>query len=448
MVFSRLPEAARTRRVRAYTAEAQTLDNGLSVELVRMPHLHSAFVGCFVRVGSRHETAKTNGVSHFLEHMLFRGCDGYASPAELNAAIEDLGGQWEGFTTRDYTGYQTTVQSDAAPEALDMLGRMLTSPTYDDLALEKKIVGEEMLDSLDESGRNIELDTVAHAWTFADHPLGWPIEGTKAIVDRLDADGLELHRRRFYGAKNCVVCVAGRFDLRRVHRAIASRFLEMPAGRPRADGARPRVPATTGRLRYVPYPGPQTRLRITFRTPPEGHPDFLPLVLLRRWLDGGLSARLQVELVDRRGLAYEVGATIESYSDLGLFDFELNVAHDNIPPALEALSAIVDEVRREPLDPDGFARVQRRTRTGLDFMLDAPAELGGHFAVNRLFRKLETPEARAEAIMALEPRELRRVARRYLSPRTVTGAAVGGASKSQVRAARTAWRRFVRGLDD
>lgn len=422
--------------------------NGLTVQLVPLPHLHSAFVGHFIRVGSRHETRSTNGLSHFLEHMLFRGCDGFQTPGELNAAIEDLGGQWDGFTTRDYTGYQTSVHPSGVPDAIEILGRMVRTPSYEDIDVERRIVVEEMLDALDEKGRNIELDTVAHDHAFAEHALGWPIEGTRKNLDRFDVESLEAHRQKFYGARNSVLCVAGRFDARKVSRAIARGFGDLFPGRRRADRPRPRLLEAPKPLRYVHDPGPQSRLRISFRVAPEQHADHRALVLLRRWLDGGLSARLQVELVDRLGLAYEVGASLESYSDVGVFDFELNTAHEHLADVIDALGELLAETREAPIDRHAFDRVQRRAKNHLEFMLDAPGDLGGYYGVGRLFREVEPPEARLEAISALKAHDVTAAARRYLTRRRASAAAVGGADAATIRRARAAYRRFLRRLGD
>jgi predicted Zn-dependent peptidase len=426
----------------------RVLDNGLTVQLVPLPHLHSAFVGHYVRVGSRHEARATNGLSHFLEHMLFRGCEGFRTPGELNAAIEDLGGQWEGFTTRDYTGYQTSVHPSGAAEAIEILGRMIQTPSYEDIEVERRIVVEEMLDALDENGRNIELDTVAHDHAFRAHALGWPIEGTRKNLERFDVEGLETHRRKFYGAENSVLCVAGAFDARKTLRAIRRGFGALFEGRRRTDRPRPRSLQPPKPLRYVRDPGPQSRLRISFRVAPEQHDDHRALVLLRRWLDGGLSARLQVELVDRLGLAYEVGASLESYSDVGVFDFELNTTHEHLADAIDALGELLAETREAPIDRREFTRVQRRAESHLEFMLDAPADLGGYYGVGRLFRDVESPQARLATIQALEPEDVTAVARRHLTRRRASAAAVGGADPATVRRARGAYRRFLRRLGD
>src|SRR5688572_5157174 len=326
-----------------------------------MPHLHSASISVYVRVGSRHESARTNGLSHFLEHMFFRGCDGFPDSTALNAAMEDLGGHLDGYTTRDYSAFQSTVHPDYVGDATDLLGRMFVAPHFTEMEIERSIILEEILDALDERGREIELDTIAHRGAFGDHPLAQSIDGPKRNLKRFSEDDLHLHRRKFYGAHNSVLCFAGRISPSACRRFAKKSFGDLFAGKRSSEG---RPPALLDRVatKFVYSDDAQTRARLTFRVEPESHRDFPALLLLRRVLDGGLSARLQVELVEKRGIVYEISASLDSYSDCGLLDFELAVAHKKLPYALEELGRVLIELRETPISEAEIDRVRRRAR--------------------------------------------------------------------------------------
>src|SRR5256885_12187724 len=126
------------------------LDNGLTIVTIAMPHLHSASVSVYVRIGSRHERTETNGLSHFLEHMFFRGCDGFPDSTSLNAAMEDLGGFLDGFTTRDYSAYHSSVHPNFIRDATEIFGQIFKSPQFNDIEIERSIIMEEVLDALDD----------------------------------------------------------------------------------------------------------------------------------------------------------------------------------------------------------------------------------------------------------------------------------------------------------
>ena len=148
------------------------LPNGLDVVTVVTPHLHAAAAGLYVRTGSRYETAKTNGLSHFVEHMLFRGSAGFPSSFALNHAIEERCGMLCGETGRDYSLYQVELHPRELGEVLRIVGDLFTSPLFSDIELERAIVLEEILEDFDERGQRVNIDDVGRADAWPDHPLG------------------------------------------------------------------------------------------------------------------------------------------------------------------------------------------------------------------------------------------------------------------------------------
>jgi len=428
-----------------YQLATQTLDNGLTVSTVSMPHLHSTTVSLFARVGSRHETPETNGLTHFLEHMLFRGCDGFPDSTVLNSAMEDLGGSLDGYTMRELSSYHSTVHPQYVGKALDIMGSMFRAPTFQDIDIERSIILEEILDSLDERGRVVELDTIAHREAFRGHPLGQSIDGPRKNLRRFGVEDLEKHRHQFLGAQNMVLCIAGKMDPKRVLDDAVKSFGALPRGK-RARESAPTLPSDAPRFTYVRADDAQTRVRMSFRTVPDPHPDYPALVILRRVLDGGLSSRLQVELVEKRGIAYDVSADLETYADCGLLDFELAVAHKKLPYAIEELTRVIQDVAINGVTAEELERTQRRARIGLEFVLDSAYELGTWFGSTQLFRTPPTPEARIAELNQVTPEAVKKAAEKYLAPRRMTVAAVGNAPPATVRTARLVIAKFVEAM--
>lgn len=411
---------------RGYRHGVTTLDNGLTVVTVDMPHLHSATVSLFARVGSRHESPDDNGLSHFLEHMFFRGCEGFGDSTELNGAIEDLGGYLDGFTTRDYSGYQTTVHPNFTARATSILGAMFRAPIFSDIDVERSIILEEMLDAFDDRGKEIDVDVLAHREAFPSHGLQQPIDGVQKNVKRFTTADLFRHKKRFYGAKNLVLCFAGKIDPRECRRGAKLAFGGLLPGRRTSDGKRPALPKEAPSFRFAPFSDAQTRVRLSFRTVHDDHPDHAALVVLRRIFDGGLSARLQVELVEKRGVVYEIGADLESYADCGLFDFELAVANDKLAYALEELTRVIHDVVHTGVDREEVERVKNRARCSVEFGLDSANDMSHWFGATRLFSEPKSPESRLKELEAVTLADVRRVAKKYLRGRRLTVAAVGG----------------------
>ena len=431
---------------RAYDLQEQTLQNGLVVQTIRQPHLHSATVSVFARVGSRHESTDDNGLSHFLEHMFFRGSDQYPDSTALNAAMEDLGGFLEGFTTRDYSGYQSTVHPSGTERAIEIFGDMFTSPRFDAIDIERSIILEEQLDTLDDRGRDLDLDNMVHREVFAEHPLSQTVDGPRRNLKRFDRDDLHRHRKRFYGATNLVLSVAGNIQHGAVRKSARRAFGHLFDGKPAREGRAPRFTKDGPHIRFVGSDDAQTRLRLVFRIVPSTHRDFPAILLVRRILDGGFSARLQVELVEKRGIVYEVGADHETYVDCGLLGFELAVAHRKLAYAIEELGKVLVDLRTEGVDAEELDRVRARSRIGLELGLDAPAELTQWFGHTRLFQTPITPEFRMDQLDEVSTSDIRRVLRKYLVPERMAVVGVGGASRAQIGEARKALKRLAADL--
>ena len=155
--------------------ETTLLDNGLAVTTVALPHLHTAVCALFVKVGARFERAEDNGLSHFVEHMLFRGSSQFPDSFALNLAIEELGGTLYAETGRDYSLYQIPLHPRHVARGLAILGDLFSTPAFRDIDLERQIILEEILEDLDDRGRNVNLDDLSRLVAWSKHPLGYTL---------------------------------------------------------------------------------------------------------------------------------------------------------------------------------------------------------------------------------------------------------------------------------
>src|SRR3954464_7194360 len=206
------------------------LHNGLRVVTVELPHLHAGMLAAYVRAGSRHEEARLNGVSHFLEHLFFRGSEGYPDGRLLNSVVEDVGGNLNGVTTRDHGYYYTPVHPERLDVPFVVLGDMLARPLFKEVELEREVILEEILDEVDEEGRDIDVDNLSKRALFREHPLGQKIGGTRETVSGLREDDLRAHHARAYGAHNLVLCAAGPCSHADVLRLAEKGFGKIPPG--------------------------------------------------------------------------------------------------------------------------------------------------------------------------------------------------------------------------
>ncbi|WPB74007.1 pitrilysin family protein [Archangium violaceum] len=408
----------------SFTYHRDVLPNGLRVVTVETPHLHTALLAVYVRTGSRHETAANNGVSHFLEHLFFRGSEGWPDTVKMNSAVEEVGGNLNGVTTRDHGYYYTPLHPAHLDVGLEILGDMLTRPRLTDMEVERNIILEEMLDEVDEKGRDIDIDNLSKRVLFPGHPLAFKIAGTKESVSRLSHEQIREHFARHYVTGNMVVTAAGRVKHDEVLARVERHFARLPRGSESVELPPPPTPAGP-RLHVTTHDEAQTEFRISFRTVAEHHEDWPALQLLRRFLDDGLSSRLPFEIVEKRGLAYSVHASLEAFHDAGIFEIEAASAPDRASLVVAEVFRVLGELSTTPVGEEELARAKRRHRMLLEFSQDSPGELAGWFGGTELFRRPESFGFRANLVDAASAAHVRDVARRYFARENLTVVAVG-----------------------
>ncbi|MGB8329554.1 MAG: pitrilysin family protein [Polyangiales bacterium] len=395
--------------------ESSTLGGSLRVRLVPLSHLQSATASFFIRVGSRYETQLSNGLSHFLEHMVYRGTKTHPAAHELSLAIERLGGTLDAATHVDFTSYDLTLPTETIAEGVALLAEVLRQPLFAELSTEKQIIREEILEELNEDGEQIDISNVSRRLLYPDHPLGFPIAGSLDNLDRFEHRDLRRHHRNHYTARNSVICVAGAFDLREIDEAIGRHFDGMAAGE--AIGASSPLPgAAFPRFAYVHEHGSQTDVRLSFHTPGLASREAPALLLLARVLDDGLSTRVHRTICEERGLAYDAFAGNDTFEDCGVFDFGASVEHQKAPLLIETVFELIEELRTHAPTDEEIEKAKRRYLWDLRTVRDSPEDTAHFVGSSALFGLPEQIEAVAERVACVTPDAIRSVVQRYLKP--------------------------------
>jgi len=406
------------------------LPNGLRVVTAQAPGLHSAMIALYVRAGSRHETARVNGVSHFLEHLFFRGSEGWPDTVAMNAAVESAGGSLNGITARDHGCYFTPIHPGEIGIGIEILGDLVRRPLLREMAVEREVILEEILDEVDADGRDIDPDNLSKRIAFGSHPLAFKIAGTPATVRRLGEDDVRAHHARFYTGANLVLAVAGPVRPALV-RALAEEHLgALPRGRRSADLPPPRWPRGA-QLEVVSHEDAQAEFSLSFPCPPERHTDHAVHLCIRRILDDGLSSRLPFEIVERRGLAYALHAGIDTFSDTGMTVVEGACAPAKLPRVLEEVLRVLGELAARAVPEEELLRVQRRHRMTLAFSLDSAAELAGWYGSGEVISVPEGFEERCRRVERVTPGDVLRVARETFRRRNAVAVVVGPARRRE-----------------
>jgi predicted Zn-dependent peptidase len=321
--------------------ERHRLDNGLRVLTADMPQVQSVTCMIMLAAGSRYETPETNGIAHFSEHMFFKGTERRPSARDIGMEVDSLGGEFNAFTSKEYTGYYVKCAADYRDRALDVLVDMLRHSKFEpeEIEREKGVIVEEM---------NMYYDTprdyiggVYDQLLYGDQPLGWDIIGRKETVRAATRETFLDYVGRWYNAERMIVGVAGRLDDTYLD-TISQLLGDLEPGQ---AGSPPptRGNGTGSRVTIHRKDSDQAHLCLGVRSYPIVHPDRWALQLLSTILGTGMSSRLFTEVRERRGLAYYVYAHNQSYTDAGSLFSQAGV---DIARSEKAVETIVREFRR------------------------------------------------------------------------------------------------------
>jgi predicted Zn-dependent peptidase len=389
------------------------LSNGLRVSAVRMPHVRRSVLDIHTRIGSRFESAAQNGISHFLEHMLHRGTAAHPSAHALALAFESLGGALSAATYVDHGAISLAAPPENLLPLHDVLAEVLLQPIFSGLEVEKGIVREEILESLDEEGRSVEADHLLRALAFPDHPLSFPITGSLHTLDSFDVPLLRAHHAAHYIAEGSVITAAGPIDPEQILTRIAAAFADMPHG-VEPTAAAP-VAQSGARFSHVRYAGSQAAVRVGFRAPGEHDPDEPATELLLRVLDDGMATRLYERLCDERGLCYDVSASYEAYSDAGLFDIAADAAPERAEAVLGEIFAVMGGLRAEGPTQSELEKAKKRFAWQLAEQDDDPAALASFYGLGELTGIARTPQERLSVLESTTMDQVQRAAERLFS---------------------------------
>ncbi len=394
-----------------------TLDNGLKVLCQAMAERDSAAVGIWAGTGSRHESARLNGISHFLEHMLFKGTFRRSAP-DISQEIEGRGGTLNGFTSEETTCYWAKVRAQDLPQAIDVLLDLFFHPRLDprEIAKERGVVREEIRMNRDHPASHVHHLIQESMWPA--QPLGRPILGTEGTIGAISRRDLLAYQRVRYQPRNAAVVACGRLDPDEVAAEVKKRLPRIGTRRA-TGGSAARYTRAPSTVAVEKRPIEQSNLCLGLQGLPRLHPDIYTLNLLNIILGANMSSRLFRELREKRGWAYYVRSGIDSYRDSGAL-----VIDAGVPPerAEDSLRLVLRELRRlgQSLPgPEEFERAREyylgQTALYLEQTLNRMLWLGEYLVcAGRCF----TPEEIADRIGRVTPERVRRLARRLLaSPR-------------------------------
>lgn len=408
--------------------KTRKLRNGLLVCEANQPHLRTMVAAMYIRTGSRYEKLRVNGISHMVEHMLFRGTPKFATAKDHALAVEQLGGSMNAWTTPDMVSYHIKAPAESGTEILDLLLEMFRGPRFEGFEKEKGTVLEEVRSSLGAAGQDLDPGEVIHRIAYGTHPLGRNVAGTVDSVTKLKHSDLVNHYKSEYVAGNMTLVLSGNLSHTKVPKSIPIQT----GTRTRTDAVqKPKlIPSTVEFVRN--QDSAQVDVIAALLAPGREHKHYLALRVLEMVLMGGMSSRVE-QTIREPGLAYHAAARYDAVDDTALFLVSAGTAPDKVVKLVEGMIGLLSDMYW--VSEEEFQLAKKQVGWSMDLVQDNPLYLAGTigWTLNR-GKKLDFGKTR-EKLRKLTIDDLHEASRAMLRDRYLYLAAIGpvaDADKSEI----------------
>ncbi|MEW6610928.1 MAG: pitrilysin family protein [Patescibacteria group bacterium] len=400
------------------------LPNGTTVLFCPLRETEAVTVLVLVKVGSRYETKEVVGVSHFIEHMMFKGTRRRPSSLALTKELDSVGAEFNAYTSKDHTGYYVKAVKEQLPLALDILSDMLHHSLFkgDELDRERGVIIEEI--KMYEDNPLMSLGDVFEGSMYGDHPLGWHIAGTIPMMKSLSREEVMRYLHAQYHPDRTLVVVAGNYAPS-VRRLVRKYF-----GRRGECGAVHEYRQAPEKIREGVFikekDTKQVHLGFGTRGYPLGHPDAEAATLLSIIMGGTMSSRLFISVRERKGLCYYIRAGLNAYEDTGNFGIFAGVDLKRVELALKTIISELQSARRKGFTREELRRAKEYIRGKVTLDLEDSESIAEWYGKQYFFLKeLQTPHEKLERYLKVTMDDIKRVAKQLLDHRRYTLALIG-----------------------
>ncbi|KKT64084.1 MAG: Zinc protease insulinase family [Candidatus Giovannonibacteria bacterium GW2011_GWA1_44_29] len=382
--------------------------------------------------GSKYEIKKNNGISHFLEHLFFKGTKSRPRPNQIARELDRIGAQKNAFTSKEYTGYYVKAAAKYFDVGLDVVSDILLEPLFkkEEIEKERGVILQEI--AMYEDNPQRQAYDLFEDLMYGDQPAGWDTAGTPETVSNIKRDNILKYKNSHYLASNAVVAVAGNIDPEVAFLKVERAFKNMPDGRKIAK-LKVKERQTNPRVKFKKKDLDQTHLRLGVRAYPMYDERRYALQVLATILGGTWSSYLWREIREKRGLAYYVGASAEEYTDSGYLLTTAGVAHENLPKVVKKIVEIMRHLRIKGVSEKEINFAKEYIRGSMTLAFETTDEVATFLSSQELFyKKIMTPEDILRKIEAVKRSDIIKVARDIFRPEKINLAAIGPHEDGQV----------------
>ena len=362
--------------------ERATLPNGIRIVTESMPYVRSVSLGVWIGSGSRVEVGAENGLSHFIEHMVFKGTENRSSE-EIARSVDSVGGGLDAFTSKELVSFNTKVMDEHLPFAFDILSDLVLNPLFreEDIEKEKGVILEEIKMEADQPEFVLHETFISNFWKS--HGLGKPILGTKETVKKFAAPMLLDYYRRIYSPRNILITAAGNLDHDDIVKLVEDKFSHLPESSKPSTGSVPQAHAPLILKKKESLE--QVHIAIGVPAYPLAHKARFPLYVLNTVLGGGMSSRLFQNIREKHGLAYAVYSELNLFSDTGCFTV---YAGTGVETAKQVVSSVIQEfhqLKEELVAEDELQRAKDHLKGSLMLSLESTSSRMSNLARQELY---------------------------------------------------------------
>jgi predicted Zn-dependent peptidase len=346
----------------------EVLPNGLIVLTEEMPYIRSVSLGIWVKTGSRYEEAEFNGISHFIEHMVFKGTRS-RSAEDIARQVDSIGGNMDAFTAKECISFDIKVLDEHVPLSLDILSDLVLNPVFstDDISRERGVILEEI--KMDEDNPDYLVHEIFTQNFWKDHPLGKPILGTKETVRRFEQEILQRYWSRFFIPNNMIISAAGNLKHEEFVQQVSKRFLDLPQGKNGFHQAPPKIhPRIVMRNKKALE---QVQICVGVPSHSISHERRYSSFILSTLLGGGMSSRLFQNIRERQGLAYAIYSELNPYRDTGCLSVYAGTSRETAPKVVQSIVAEFAKLKTEPVPEEELRRSKDQLKGSLMLSLES-----------------------------------------------------------------------------
>jgi predicted Zn-dependent peptidase len=403
--------------------EFTTLKNGVRVITEVMPHVRSVSVGIWIGTGSRRETPEQNGLSHFIEHMVFKGTT-HRSAEDIARSVDSIGGNLDAFTAKELVCFNTKVLDEHLSLAWDVLADLVLNPLFrpEDIEKEKGVILEEIKMEADSPDYVVHEIFSANFWK--DHPLGKPILGTRETVRRFDSDMIRRYYSQVYAPANLVVTAAGNLTHQRLVTLVRDHFEALPAGEQTPPE---NVPTTHARIALRNKKSlEQVHVCLGVPSYPLPHQERFACYVLNTLLGGGMSSRLFQNIRERQGLAYAVFSELSPYHDTGCLSIYAGTSLESAPKVVESIVKEFRDLKENSVSDDELRRAKDHLKGSLMLSLESTVSRMTNLARQEMyFGRFFTLDELVESIEAVTAADVQRIAQTFFDPKLIALTVLG-----------------------